>query len=84
MVKNEIEKTPKKTASSFALWAIPAVLICCAGPVVLLALTSGGAIGFLGILISNVFLLSLGILIFFLVAIWFIAKLVSSKRTKRY
>jgi len=81
IIRHKIKKT---SINSFALWAIPAVLICCGGPIVLLALISGGAIGFLGILTANVFLVSFGILISFLVAIWFIAKLMSSKKTKRY
>ncbi len=81
VVKNEVKKTSKKAASSFAMWGVLAVLICCGGPLVLLALAAGGFTGFLGILVSNVYIVILGILISALALIWFSSKFILSEKS---
>lgn len=82
LVKKEIKKTTKKAGGSFALWGIGALVICCGGPIVLLAIISGGLTGFLGLIFSNLFFVAIGLLIVLLAIALFYTKVMKIKKQK--
>lgn len=81
-IKNEIKKTSKKAGGSLALWGIGALLICCGGPLVLLAIVSGGLTGLLGLIFTNVYIVAIGTLISILALVWLSVKFIKIKNRR--
>jgi len=82
ILKKEVKKTSKKAAGSFAVWGIGAALLCCGGPLIFLAIASGGAVGLLGVLFSNVFFVAIGLFIMSLTIALFYMKVMKIKKSR--
>lgn len=74
IVKKELKTTSKKAVASGGLWIAVLALVCCGGPIILLALLSGGVTGLFGVLTSSLFLFAVGVLVSLLAIIWLVRK----------